>query len=318
MMALSVGVIEFYLLNPDGYSILTELSHRLDPPPSAAAGGTRKRPRMPRSFSPPSPLFSIAVSDLSRNQAALSRDQEIEAILDHAASMRRWSTIVNMGASLDTGVAAGPQVLTPTDGNALYQLTVDLQRELKRVGCYHGLINGVWSTNSRQAMAQFIASVNAMLSFDRPDYALLTLVRAHLAKVCDTECKPHEVVERDGHCVPSTVLARSRPDGVEGKKPAHVAAGAITQENGPVETAIGRFDPAFATAIPGPEEMSAGPRPESPTSLAPEKRVDQRPPLKRRLGSSNHRQRDRGAGANRRLPPTQLYTEPPGDFGHLR
>jgi len=40
-------------------------------------------------------------------------------------------------------------------------LARELQRELARVGCYDGKINGAWTTSTRQAMKAFIERVNA-------------------------------------------------------------------------------------------------------------------------------------------------------------
>jgi peptidoglycan hydrolase-like protein with peptidoglycan-binding domain len=42
-------------------------------------------------------------------------------------------------------------------------LAENLQRELARVGCYDGQINGVWTTSTRQAMKAFLQRVNATL-----------------------------------------------------------------------------------------------------------------------------------------------------------
>ena len=45
-------------------------------------------------------------------------------------------------------------------------LARDLQRELRRVGCYSGDLNGVWSMTSRRAMKAFTDRVNAALPVD--------------------------------------------------------------------------------------------------------------------------------------------------------
>ncbi len=50
----------------------------------------------------------------------------------------------------------GPQgSLDPTDPESRYKLVVDIQQQLKRVGCYWGRINGSWSNNTREAMRAF-------------------------------------------------------------------------------------------------------------------------------------------------------------------
>jgi hypothetical protein len=59
-----------------------------------------------------------------------------------------------------------------------------LQSELKRVGCYDGEVNGIWTTSSRLAMKSFTDLVNAKLPIDRPDHILLALVQGHQERVC--------------------------------------------------------------------------------------------------------------------------------------
>ncbi len=80
----------------------------------------------------------------------------------------------------------------PTDKAAL---TRALQRELKRVGCYSGDINGVWTTSSRLAMKAFVDHANASLPIHSPDPVLLSLVRSHPAGVCAAPCPPGRVCE---------------------------------------------------------------------------------------------------------------------------
>ena len=82
--------------------------------------------------------------------------------------------------AIATPPAAAPQPVTP----ATYALVRQLQNELRRVGCYHGRIDGDWGPASRFAMAAFTRQVNAALPTDRPDIVLLALVRRHRATAC--------------------------------------------------------------------------------------------------------------------------------------
>ncbi|MGI9477990.1 MAG: peptidoglycan-binding domain-containing protein [Hyphomicrobiaceae bacterium] len=75
---------------------------------------------------------------------------------------------------------AAPQPVTP----ATYAMVRNLQNELRRVGCYHGRIDGDWGPASRFAMAAFTKKVNATLPTDRPDIVLLALVRRHSGAAC--------------------------------------------------------------------------------------------------------------------------------------
>lgn len=60
----------------------------------------------------------------------------------------------------------------------------EIQKELNRVGCYDGAINGIWSPRTRQSMKDFVDSVNARLPIDKPDEVLLSLVMGQPDRVC--------------------------------------------------------------------------------------------------------------------------------------
>ena len=87
-------------------------------------------------------------------------------------------------------------------------LARELQRELARVGCYYGEINGAWTTSTRQAMKAFIERVNAALPTNHPDAILLTLVRGHSGKACGTSCPAGQGRADTGRCVPTEILQR--------------------------------------------------------------------------------------------------------------
>src|SRR5438552_8762577 len=86
-------------------------------------------------------------------------------------------------------------------------LVRELQRELKRVGCYEGEISGVWTPSSRMAMKGFTDQVNAKLPIDQPDHILLKLVQNHKEKACLKPCSTGQAAAHDGRCTPGTILA---------------------------------------------------------------------------------------------------------------
>lgn len=86
-----------------------------------------------------------------------------------------------------------------------------LQKELHRVGCYSGEINGAWTGSSRAAMKTFTERVNASLPVDAPDYILLALVQRHEGKACGAGCPSGQSMGDEGRCVPSAVLAKAVP-----------------------------------------------------------------------------------------------------------
>jgi hypothetical protein len=104
-------------------------------------------------------------------------------------------------------------------------LTRELQRELRRVGCYDGEINGSWTPASRRAMKVFTDRVNASLPTDRPDYILLRLVQTSQERVCAVGCPTGQNMSDSGRCLPDAVLAHAA------KKPQKVASGKANPES---------------------------------------------------------------------------------------
>jgi len=85
----------------------------------------------------------------------------------------------------------------------------ELQKELKRVGCYTGELNGAWTKSTRQAMKAFTDRVNAKLPTDMPDSILLVLVQGHPNKVCGIPCPTGQSLSRTQQCTPNALLART-------------------------------------------------------------------------------------------------------------
>jgi hypothetical protein len=98
------------------------------------------------------------------------------------------------------------QSLAPRGRDAIGR---ELQKELKRVGCYAGELNGVWTTSTRQAMNAFTDRVNAKLPIDKPDSILLALVRGYSNRVCGAPCPSDQSLSRTLQCTPNALLARS-------------------------------------------------------------------------------------------------------------
>lgn len=88
-------------------------------------------------------------------------------------------------------------------------LSRDIQRELQRVGCYLGAIDGVWGGGSQRAMLAFMDRVNASLPTREPDVFMLSLLRSQTSAVCGTSCPRGQSPTASGRCVPSTLVAQA-------------------------------------------------------------------------------------------------------------
>jgi hypothetical protein len=92
-------------------------------------------------------------------------------------------------------------------------LARELQRELRRVGCYDAEVNGTWTPSSRRAMKAFTDRVNASLPVDQPDYILLKLVQGSSERVCGAGCPAGQGMAADGRCLPNAVIANAPKKG---------------------------------------------------------------------------------------------------------
>jgi hypothetical protein len=126
------------------------------------------------SFSPTAPLGAPQrVARAARASPQLAAAAKVEA-------MPTWQTNVTPAVAV-----GGPQgSLDPTDPESRYKLVVDIQQQLKRVGCYWGRVNGSWNNNTREAMRSFTTTTNAALPVEKPDYLLLSLLKSHNGRSC--------------------------------------------------------------------------------------------------------------------------------------
>jgi peptidoglycan hydrolase-like protein with peptidoglycan-binding domain len=114
-----------------------------------------------------------------------------------------------------------PQQVATVNPHDKAALARELQSELKRAGCYHGEINGVWTGSTRQAMKAFMGRVNAALPTDLPDSILLTLVRSYPKKVCGEPCPEGQRLADGDRCLLMALVAQP-------KAPQQGAPGLIT------------------------------------------------------------------------------------------
>jgi hypothetical protein len=84
-------------------------------------------------------------------------------------------------------------------------LIKDVQRQLRRLGCYSGEINGVWTQSTGRAAQTFTDRVNATLPTERPDHILLALLQNHPDQICTKPCPLGENPAPAGRCGPAAI-----------------------------------------------------------------------------------------------------------------
>jgi hypothetical protein len=147
-------------------------------------------------------------------------------------------------------------------------LARDLQRELRRVGCYEGEVNGVWTTSTRRAMKSFTDRVNATLPLEEPDHVLLALVRNYPDNTCGKPCPAGQGLSDAGRCVPIAMLARGAPTKGSTQLSAGTARGGMAPEPPPA-IVIGRST-STTEQLPDGRMALAGPRTDGRPALPAE------------------------------------------------
>jgi hypothetical protein len=160
----------------------------------------------PVSWSPePAPLPQL-VSDVIAPvvvEARLGKRAEAgEPAKDAQPALPEPTTILLPSRSKEQ-VKASPKPYEPLG------LVRDLQRELKRIGCYPHEIDGAWTLATRRAMKDFTDRVNAALPVERPDPAQLVLLQRHPEIVCRENCRLGESFA-DTRCFASSPLASEK------------------------------------------------------------------------------------------------------------
>ena len=109
-------------------------------------------------------------------------------------------------APRSTDAVASRTAAIPKDRDRLAR---ELQKELRRVGCYEGELNGVWTPATRRAMKTFTDRVNASLPVDEPDAVLFAMVQSQQDQVCGKPCPIDQGLSEDGRCLPNAILAKA-------------------------------------------------------------------------------------------------------------
>ena len=155
----------------------------------------------------------------SSGSSAISRNEE------PSPSLIEPTIVTIVERPVEHSIVLG-EPLVPRGRDAIAR---ELQKELKRVGCYVGELNGAWTRSTRQAMKAFSDRANAKLPTDNPDNILLALVQGYPNKVCGVPCPSGQSLSHTQQCIPDALLARtSRTKLTASRKPTHVTTPTVT------------------------------------------------------------------------------------------
>ena len=124
--------------------------------------------------------FSAAVASNTATHVAVMEKHTQARV---AANQVLVDAPATLPASAAPPVLISSSMLVPAASESVATIRA-LQRELKRLGCYSGQLDGEWGPTSRYAAATFVKAVNAKLPVDKPDEALLSLARYHQGAAC--------------------------------------------------------------------------------------------------------------------------------------
>jgi hypothetical protein len=134
-------------------------------------------------------------------------------------------------------------------------LTREIQRHLKRIGCYQGDVSGVWSPSVRQAVKTVTDRVNASLPIDQPDPVLLAMVQSQEPGACAASCPKGQDRTADGRCLPAAIIAGAGKPRTPSAQ-AQVKTGRATRP--PAATAAAPAAPAIAAEATAPSPALDG------------------------------------------------------------
>lgn len=129
---------------------------------------------------PAATLDDRGASQPKPDQVGISRPIPVSAAVPTAPVLQTTYVPARRTAALSTPTA--DQELTR---NSHLDLVRQLQHELRRVGCYGGRVNGIWTPSTRRAMETMIRQVNAKLPTARPEPVHLALVQGQVGRICD-------------------------------------------------------------------------------------------------------------------------------------
>lgn len=99
-----------------------------------------------------------------------------------------------------------PKTARPATKTARTTLVRNLQRELRRVGCYQGGVDGSWNQETRRSMATFTGLVVGAIPVDEPHYVMLALLQTHDTDAC-VACPASRDALPVGSCSPAMEAA---------------------------------------------------------------------------------------------------------------
>jgi len=115
-------------------------------------------------------------------------------------------------------VSGTPTVQAEPEPAENRELARALQRELKRLGCYDGEANGIWTQKSRAAYRSFVRQAKLSVDGEGPDVAVLDAASAARVRVCVAAAAAEDSEDKQP-AKPKAEPPRQEPAKVEPPRP---------------------------------------------------------------------------------------------------
>ncbi len=188
-----------HLLTTPPFSLLREQVHPSASGPSSSLntdthsalrlGSATVEPVMARDFSSPRQLATNAGRPATPN--GLSGQPE--------------PTLVS-GPEARSGRALAKKQPTDIDLEVRKPLVSEIQRELRRLACYRGALDGDWGPNTVAAARVALARVDESLPTIQPDFVILSLLRRQPSGTCGVAHPDDRSIRADGQSSPRAVI----------------------------------------------------------------------------------------------------------------
>ncbi len=181
-------------------------------------------------FSPPQagqPAASVGRSQDREDTEMRRALDELRRAREALEAVRRDKETAESESPADRMASLPPAPSSEIAATDKSDLVRRMQRELERVGCRPGDIDGIWGPKAQSALKNFARHARLALNTDQPNEDALKALTTQKKLVCPLECAADEVFDAQGNCV----SAPSAPAGRGPGSRSGPAAGTCMQGN---------------------------------------------------------------------------------------
>jgi Caspase domain len=151
----------------------------------------------------------------AQKQAALEEAEEARKALEKVKAAQAPAGRQQLAALEPASNVQGaqPSELSRFAALGVEELAKEMQRELERVGCDPGNIDGKWGEKGKAALGRFIKYTKVSVTADTPSPEALDIIAAQRVRICPLECGDGEHAVGD-KCVqkPKEAPRRTQPE----------------------------------------------------------------------------------------------------------